>query len=163
MKGFLSHPARPEDLPCWFLLYILTSAYPFLQLVITLSDTKQYPCCPKLIHTLPLLKRSTGWQNQHTYSPRWLQHLSDPAAVLCQLYTENWAIKDRWSSVSQWLSFLLEHRAVAVTGAAGSRLKRRGIFWLISAQFKILHLWWYGGAACTSGKAPSMLNDISRF
>ncbi len=41
---------------------------------------------------------------------------------------------------------------------------------VISAQFRSLHLWWYGvawvrvaWAAYTSGKAPSMLKGISKF
>ena len=61
-----------------------------------------------------------------------------------------------------------ESKFLETMDAASSGLKMRGIIRLvIRAQYKSLHLWWYGvalvpmeWAACTSGKAPSMLKGI---
>ncbi len=70
-----------------------------------------------------------------------------------------------WSDESN-LKFFLEN-----WDAMSSGLKRtRTTQVVISAQFRSLHLWWYGvawvrvaWAAYTSGKAPSMLKGISKF
>ncbi len=70
-----------------------------------------------------------------------------------------------WSDESKF-EVLLEN-----WDAMSSGLKRtRTTQVVISAQFRSLHLWWYGvawvrvaWAAYTSGKAPSMLKGISKF
>ncbi len=70
-----------------------------------------------------------------------------------------------WSDKSKF-EVLLEN-----WDAMSSGLKRtRTTQVVISAQFRSLHLWWYGvawvrvtWAAYTSGKAPSMLKGISNF
>ncbi len=70
-----------------------------------------------------------------------------------------------WSDESKFEVFLENWDAMS-SGLKWTRTTQV----VISAQFRSLHLWWYGvawvrvaWAAYTSGKAPSMLKGISKF
>ncbi len=78
-----------------------------------------------------------------------------------------WTVEKRFCGQTNTnLKFFLENWDAMSSGQKRTRTTQV----VISAQFRSLHLWWYGvawvrvaWAACTSGKAPSMLKGISKF